>query len=189
MKKNLNDYIKVYHNQFSKELCEKTIKELNDLEWQQHTYNNYIENVDIPINGDKELDVSWTSTTTKPELMQNLWNGINQYITKDFNSSWFPSWAGYTSIRFNRYKETRKMSKHCDHIHSMFDGERKGIPTLSLIGLLNDDYVGGEFIMFDDEVIPLKRGDLLIFPSNFMYPHRVEPVTEGIRDSFVSWVW
>jgi predicted 2-oxoglutarate/Fe(II)-dependent dioxygenase YbiX len=189
MKKNLQDYIKIYHNQFSKELCEQTIQELNDMQWKQHTFNNYVSGDDVARSGDKELDVSWEETTTRPELMKQVWNGINQYITKDFNYNWFSQWAGYTGIRFNRYKETRKMAEHCDHIHSMFDGDRKGIPTLSLVGILNDDYEGGEFVMFQDEVIPLKQGDLLIFPSNFMYPHRVEPVTKGVRDSFVSWVW
>jgi len=71
----------------------------------------------------------------------------------------------------------------------MFDGERKGIPVLSVLGILNDNYKGGEFIMFQDEEIKFKTGDLLIFPSNFLYPHRVEPVTKGIRYSFISWTW
>ena len=43
--------------------------------------------------------------------------------------------------------------------------------------------------MFDDEVIPFEQGDLLIFPSNFMYPHKVEPITKGTRYSYISWVW
>ena len=43
--------------------------------------------------------------------------------------------------------------------------------------------------MFKDKEIKLKTGDILIFPSNFMYPHRVEPVKKGIRFSFVSWVY
>ena len=81
------------------------------------------------------------------------------------------------------------MAKHCDHIKDMFDGDRKGIPTLSVVGLLNDNFEGGEFVMFDDYIIKLKQGDVLIFPSNFLYPHKVNPVKKGIRDSFVSWVW
>ena len=47
----------------------------------------------------------------------------------------------------------------------------------------------GEFIMFEDHEIKLKKGDLLIFPSIFLYPHKVEPVKKGIRYSFISWVW
>lgn len=81
------------------------------------------------------------------------------------------------------------MSKHCDHIHDVFDGERKGIPIISILGVLNDNYKGGEFIMFDDYNIKLKTGDLLLFPSVFLYPHKVEPVLEGERYSFVSWSW
>ena len=79
------------------------------------------------------------------------------------------------------------MALHCDHIHSLFDGERKGIPVLSVLGALNDDYEGGEFIMFDDYKIPLKTGDVVIFPSVFLYPHKVMPVTKGTRHSLVLW--
>ena len=34
---------------------------------------------------------------------------------------------GYSekNVRFNRYSEKKKMALHADHIHSMFDGERK----------------------------------------------------------------
>ena len=62
----------------------------------------------------------------------------------------------------------------------MFDGERKGIPILSVLGVLNDDYEGGEFVLIDEKLIYQKE-ILLIFPSNFMYPHKVEPVTKYIR--------
>ena len=78
---------------------------------------------------------------------------------------------------------------HCDHIRDMFDGERKGIPIVTILGILNDNYKGGNFILFDNYDVNLREGDVLIFPSVFMYPHKVKPVTEGIRYSFVSWVW
>ena len=74
-------------------------------------------------------------------------------------------------------------------LNGLVDGEKKGIPVLSIIGILNDDYEGGELIMFEDEKIDTKKGDLLIFPSNFLYPHEIAPVTEGVRYSYVSWVW
>jgi hypothetical protein len=71
----------------------------------------------------------------------------------------------------------------------MFDGNKKGIPIVSVLGILNDNYEGGEFIMFEDEEIKFKKGDILVFPSIFLYPHKVEPVTKGTRYSFISWVW
>ncbi len=81
------------------------------------------------------------------------------------------------------------MAEHCDHIHSLFDGQRKGIPTMTTLGLLNNDFEGGELVMFEDEIIEFKGGDLMVFPSVFLFPHRVEPVTKGVRYSCVSWAW
>ncbi len=57
-----------------------------------------------------------------------------------------------------------------------------------MLGVLNDDYEGGEFVLIDEK-IDLSKGDIIIFPSNFMYPHKVEPVTKGIRYSYISWIW
>ena len=81
------------------------------------------------------------------------------------------------------------MTRHCDLIRDIFDGKKKGVPILSIVGLLNDDFEGGEFVMFDNDVIKLKQGDVLIFPSTFLFPHKVNAIKKGIRDSFVSWVW
>ena len=53
---------------------------------------------------------------------------------------------------------------------------------------LNDNYEGGEFMIRGKEV-KLIRGDILIFPSNFIYPHEVKDITKGIRYSFVSWAF
>ena len=91
-------------------------------------------------------------------------------------------------IRFNRYFKNVKMDYHFDHIRTLFDGKRKGIPVLSIVGLLNDDFSGGEFIL-NEETVPLKKNSLLIFPSNFLYIHGVNPIIKGVRYSFVTWVW
>ena len=81
------------------------------------------------------------------------------------------------------------MAQHVDHIHTLFEGDRRGIPVLSIVGMLNDDYDGWEFMLFDDWHVPLKTGDVIIFPSVFLYPHRVEPITRGTRYTFISWVF
>lgn len=67
--------------------------------------------------------------------------------------------------------------------------------TLSIIYLINDDYEGGEleFIKATKNSqepirIPKKKNTLVIWPSNFMYPHRVTPVTRGVRYSMVTWL-
>jgi predicted 2-oxoglutarate/Fe(II)-dependent dioxygenase YbiX len=120
--------------------------------------------------------------------MKRIWDALQQYVT-EFNFNWWNSWQGYSEVRFNRYRPDTQMKLHCDHIHSMFDGQRKGIPTLSVLGSLNNNYKGGELVFWEDTVVPLKQGEIMIFPSNFLYPHRVDLVTKGTRYSYVSWAW
>ena len=83
---------------------------------------------------------------------------------------------GISEIKLNKYQEGSSLRKHVDHIHSLFDGHRKGIPTFSIVGLLNDDFEGGNFIFWDDHIIPFETGTIIIFPSNFLYPHRVDTI-------------
>ena len=192
MKKKLSNYVKHYKSFFNESLCDKTIKELKNLNnsfWNEHKFYNPRTNQLETISGDQELSFAYLNKiSTKEIIMKELWNGINNYVS-DLKFPWFNSWNGYTEIRFNKYSENTKMAEHCDHIQSMFEGEKKGIPTLSVLGILNDDYKGGEFIMFQDEEIKFKKGDLLIFTSIFLFPHKVEPIKKGTRYSFISWVW
>jgi predicted 2-oxoglutarate/Fe(II)-dependent dioxygenase YbiX len=64
--------------------------------------------------------------------------------------------------------------------------------VLSLSLGLNDDYEGGEFRFFEEDYkegyeFKLLAGQALMFPSNFMYPHQIRPVTRGTRYSMVTW--
>jgi hypothetical protein len=191
MKKYLKDYI--YKSSFlDKQFCNETIAGLQKIKksnWQEHTFSNPKDKTLIKLSNNNELDILYSNEIKNTEIiMRDLWYQINNYI-KNLNFPWFDGWNGYTHIRYNKYIENKKMALHCDHIPSIFDGERKGIPILSCLGVLNDDYEGGEFIMFDDYKIKLKQGDLLIFPSNFMYPHKVDPVKKGTRHSYISWVY
>ena len=184
----IQDYIKVYKEWIDPKICKSILSQIDNADWQQHVF--YTDNGDyVNVSGDRELDISYPNIAEHDYLLKRIWDVAYQYIAVDFKSDVFQGWGGYSYPRFNRYKEDRLMAKHCDHIHDLFEGKRKGIPILSLVGALNDDYEGGEFVMFDDYVIELKQGDVLMFPSVFLYPHRVNPVTKGVRDTFVSWVW
>ena len=100
-----------------------------------------------------------------------------------------PPWlTKFSPLRFNKYEVGNTMREHYDHIHSIFDGKMKGVPIVSIVANLNDDYEGAEFYCRGKE-IPLKTGDILLFPSNFMYPHEVKEATKGTRYSFVSWAF
>jgi predicted 2-oxoglutarate/Fe(II)-dependent dioxygenase YbiX len=186
----IKDYVKVYNNFLDKDFCEGVIKELQNNDWETHSF--YIPSKDKYVSYDNDLAISFNAKDKcSLKLSHKIWDAIDQYILKDFKSfeSWFNGWNGYTQARFNKYVVGTTMKEHCDHIHTVFDGERRGIPVLSIVGALNEDYEGGDFIMWETEKIELPQGSIMIFPSNFMYPHRVTPVTQGTRYSYVSWTF
>ena len=180
-------FSKLYKSVVSNDLCDKTVSEMNTLDFKEHTFYNANTNEYKPRSGSQELSMSWGNVSTKNDLNKLVDDTAFRYV-KDLRMPWFDKYQGYSHVRFNKYAENKKMALHADHIHSMFDGERKGIPILSVLGVLNDDYEGGEFVLIDEK-IDLSKGDIIIFPSNFMYPHKVEPVTKGIRYSYISWIW
>ena len=55
-----------------------------------------------------------------------------------------------------------------------------------------NDYEGGNLTFLDqaskqEKIIENKVGRLILWPSNFIYPHCVTPVTKGTRYSIVLW--
>ena len=173
-------------------ICKSCIKKINkSKDWQQHTFYHPSLKETHTRSGKDELSVlsyGQSLAEEKETIMKNIWFSLRRYL-KEIETPWFSQWHAYTGIRFNRYKKNKKMALHCDHIHSIFDGKRKGVPFLSIVGSLNNNYEGGEFIMFDKKEYKIKAGQVLIFPSSFMFPHKVEPVTKGTRYTYISWVF
>jgi predicted 2-oxoglutarate/Fe(II)-dependent dioxygenase YbiX len=189
MSKKLGDYLKVYENFIDADLCQSTVKNLDAAQWETHQF--YDASTGTSKSYDHELSVSHQDIPQKQELNQRVWDALQKYVVEDLKDlhAWYSGWNGYSFVRFNRYDPTTQMKLHCDHIHSMFDGQRKGIPALTVLGGLNDDYTGGELVMWDSEVIKLPAGAIAVFPSNFLYPHEIRPVKSGVRYSYVSWAW
>jgi hypothetical protein len=68
------------------------------------------------------------------------------------------------------------------------DSGRRYPRNVSATLYFNDNYDGGliEYKHFGISYKP-KRGDLVLFGSDFTYMHRVTPVTNGIRYAAVNW--
>ena len=188
MEKDLTKYLKVYSDWIPQNICQETVEELEKVEGQFQTHSFYDAYNKSYQSFNNELSVTWSNVKHKLIFMKRIWEALHKYLV-DLNFNWFGAWSGYSEVRFNRYRPDTQMKLHCDHIHSMFDGERKGIPTLTVLGGLNNDYVGGELVFWEDTVISLKAGEVMVFPSIFLYPHRVDLVSTGTRYSFVSWAW
>ena len=194
MNRNIKDYLLCKKNFLSEKTCEMYITELKKEAWKKHFwYSRGTDSMETPA-GDNEPEVFEKNMFSKnivkinDLIVKNLHSAITEYV-KILNLDWFLGCDESSAIKFIRYFPGQTMQRHCDHIQSLFDGKRKGIPILSIIGLLNDDYEGGELIMFGDKKIDTKKGDLWIFPSNFLYPHEITPVIKGVRYSYVSWAW
>ena len=189
MNYDLKAYAKVYKKVLTPSFCNKIIKGLENVNWEKHQFYN--PNTDTLSNNKNELSVTCDSSGYVEELNKLVWETIEKYVLKDFKEckKWWNGWQGFTPVRFNKYEKGELMKLHCDHIHTAFDGERKGVPILSIVGVLNNNYTGGKFIMWQKEHIKIDQGDILIFPSTFMYPHEVTKIEDGCRYSFVSWTW
>lgn len=182
MKMNLKDYIAIY-NLNNDEACKKIINEISNTDWIKHSYNNPATNENITY--DDDLEVSYQNELIELFLADFIKKCVNDYI-KNIVPMPF-SFQEFSKIRFNKYNVGTNMKFHHDHIHTLFDGKKNGVPILTALGLLNDDFEGGDFLMFGGEKVNLEAGDIIVFPSNFLYPHAVTTVTKGTRYSFVSW--
>jgi len=88
-------------------------------------------------------------------------------------------------ISILKYENTGFYTWHTDHF-------AQAPRTMSCILLLNNDYEGGNLCFrnpdgSDELKVEVKPSRMIIWPSNFLYPHTVKPVTEGTRYSVVAW--
>jgi predicted 2-oxoglutarate/Fe(II)-dependent dioxygenase YbiX len=176
---NLNNFVKVY-NLVPETICSDIISTYsNDNEWKTHTWYNNVSD-ESKSHHQKELDVLYNKNLEplKPYLKQALDNYYKDLSLNNLVSN-------HSNIRLNKYSTGTIMSEHFDLIRRT---QNDGIPVLSFLGLLNDNFNGGQFVM-NNNVVKMKQGDIIIFPSTFLYPHRVEEVTEGVRYTFVAWAY
>ena len=182
---NLKDYIFVFENIVSNELCEMIVSEYEKEEdWITTSIGKGT--VDEDMRKCKSLSISNKMTILKnqkvrqnidDELFNCSSNAIQKYNEK-FPFAYIEQDEGYTLLR---YKEGEFYKEHTDS-YKLFPR------SVSCVFALNDDYEGGEFAFFNKEVkYKLKKGSALMFPSSFMYPHEVLPVTKSVRYSIITW--
>ena len=198
MKTDLKKYIRVFDNKFfSEKQCQLIIKSLDNSQNKTNVFYSPSTNEEITVGNDpqvsflKDKKIKPISTFIKDQWYKIITEYIINWLNKKEKMPWYNSWNGFTFPKFIRYKKGTAMKNHCDHIHQIFvdNGKPRGIPTLSIITALNDNYSGGEIVMCEDYEYKLKAGETIMFPSNFLYPHSIKKITKGIRYSMVSWVF
>jgi predicted 2-oxoglutarate/Fe(II)-dependent dioxygenase YbiX len=183
--KNINDYILVFEDIVTSELCDAIVNEFsNEEEWEKTVVGEG--RVDDKIRSAETIILSFPHVIEKnSEVRAKLDKCVfasAELAIKKYNEK-FPlaliqEDSGYELLR---YKEDQFYIQHTDSF--------KARPrAVSCSFALNDDYEGGEFAFFDRELVyRLKKGSCIMFPSNFMYPHEIMPVTSGTRYSIITW--
>jgi predicted 2-oxoglutarate/Fe(II)-dependent dioxygenase YbiX len=178
----LDGYIRLYNYDLSAEATAVAALE----GWTKHQWYNPATQHSHS-EAEKELDVR--PVDDQPELFKALTDVVVDAVMR--YSRELMAHAQVTAcsnVRLNRYPVGSVMRPHTDHIHTLFDGQAKGIPALSIVGNLNDGYEGGDLVLCG-KPYALKAGQVLVWPSCFLYPHEVLEITAGTRYSFVSWAW
>ena len=181
--KNLNDYIFV-EKIFESSFCDEILSLIKEEEWVPHLWNTYTR--DSNSYREDELESAYFFDD---RIHTIIMNSIGKMVVEKIPESRV---FGITNAKLNRYKVGMSMKKHADHIYSLFEGSKRGIPIISTVTALNDEeeYKGGDFIFTElDKTVRLKKGEVLIFPSLFIYEHCVTTVTKGIRYTAVNWLF
>lgn len=186
----LIDYVKIYtidDPEFN-EFVSQNVASIKDEEWVQHQWFSYNGPVDRANN--KELSTYYPkSVFAKKKWREYNSAALDRYLKEmPYDTTLY----GISDVRYNKYDTGTQMLRHHDHIRSLFDGMRKGIPVLTVVAGMNpsSEYTGGEFVFdnFDTE-IKLEMGEIMVFPSVFLYEHHVNEVTSGKRFASVSWAF
>jgi predicted 2-oxoglutarate/Fe(II)-dependent dioxygenase YbiX len=183
--KTIDDYIVVIEGAITHALCDAILSEFSaEEEWVETVVSNG--RVRSDIRSAETIGVSFPQIIEKnPKVRQKLdkylfasaGNALKKYNEK-FPLARIQEDSGYELLR---YKEGQFYTEHTD---SFKDRPR----AVSCSFALNDDYEGGEWAFFNREkIIKIPKGAAIMFPSNFMYPHEIMPVTKGVRYSIITW--
>jgi len=84
------------------------------------------------------------------------------------------------AINYVRYTPGQHFQVHADHGFSY-------TCTVSSVMYLNDDYEGGElWFPYLDLTFKPEAGDIVLFPSTYIFAHAAKPVTSGTKYSAVT---
>jgi|LauGreDrversion4_2_1035121.scaffolds.fasta_scaffold276151_2 hypothetical protein len=131
----------------------------------------------------KKTDIAEDQSEASLKL-QKLWDEVYfrqlqavRHYCKTYNIGELRYWE---AMNFIKYGPGQHFQEHHDNGYSYNC-------ILSAVSYPNDDYEGGElFFRLQNLNIKPKAGDLYLFPSNFMYPHRAMPVHSGTKYSIVT---
>lgn len=112
-------------------------------------------------------------------IHKESFNALYPHV-EDYGQYWGVVMRYYEVFNFVKYEGTGKhFAVHADHGPAY-------VTTVSAVAYLNDNYEGGELIFprFGLKIKP-EPGDLVVFPSTYIYEHSSEPIINGDKYSIV----
>jgi predicted 2-oxoglutarate/Fe(II)-dependent dioxygenase YbiX len=185
----LDKYIKIFENFLSHSVCDKIIDEYkDDADWRYAEVGgspNTNSLIDMSIRRVQQIGISTAAVIEK-----------NRVARSALDSELFAA-AGKVIVNYNSLIECQlqtdsgydllKYDVGCFY-KTHTDNAPGVIRTLSCSFTLNDDYEGGEWEFFNGAMrVKPPKGSAIVFPSNFLYPHAITPVTKGTRLAIVTW--
>jgi len=184
---NLSSFIKIYDNIINTDLCDIIINEYAEDNWvdskvggsEGMTIESTVRNCcNINISNKSVIDLNFINRKKIDELVFEASGKVIQKYISEFPELKVESDYGYNLLR---YQEGGFYIQHTDSY-------RKEQRAVSCSFCLNDNYEGGEFAFFNNTLkFKPKKGSVIMFPSNFMFPHEISKITRGTRYSIVTW--
>lgn len=113
------------------------------------------------------------------DMHENAFHSIRP-LAEDYGRYWGVGLQYFEAFNFVKYEGSGTHFKvHADHGPAY-------VTTVSIVAYINDDYEGGElyFPRFDLTLKP-KTGDVMIFPSTYIYEHASNDMVSGTKYSIV----
>lgn len=189
--KNLDYGINLYKGAIKKQDCEKIIKDLENeislgipgIKWSGAQVNDnkdvdHVRNcVDLKFKKE-DLGKNMPQSAVLAEIHTKVDNALDKCL-QHYESLWHLKMHYKEAFNFVKYMPGKYFKIHGDH------GPYYAC-TISAVVYLNDDYDGGEIeFIRQGLVVKPEVGDIVMFPSNFVYEHASLEVRSGIKYSVV----
>jgi hypothetical protein len=184
--------INIYRGALHPDRCSKIIETLEsnlsgqgDYSW-NGAYVTTSEAIDLESRNAKDFKFNSTGLGPRSQKNSELYDVHNEIFQKvrrcvdDYGQYWGVGIRSYEAFNFVKYEGAGTHFRiHADHGPTY-------VTTVSIVVYLNDNYEGGElwFPRFDLTIKP-QAGDIVVFPSTYIYEHASQDMISGTKYSVV----